>query len=432
MSSTLISLFRSQTNGAADGTGVLKLVDKAKALLGNNLPQYLVDYTLSIQMSIFGDYPSSKDIAPSAIFLSIFIIFTLAHLYIFTKNMMRGHRFWLSLLFAFYCFLRFLGFTLRVVWAKDILKMKTGIASEIFIVIPVVILAGLNLILAQRIFTWRHPHLGSTKFFWANMITTYAIVTGVVVMAIIGSVVPYIYFLSEHHFKMCKQVNQAASVLCVLFSLLAIFLVAAAYLVPSSKRDVSMWTYQPWWVESFGMWYFVPKDSAKRAEKSFKERDDHAFNATRIIASTHERSNQVERVQSIDKSGKLGHNHSILIIALTTLILLISTLFRCVSTFIEQQKGNQSWIFEPVVMYIMFGVLEVFINILYLTGRVDLRFYRPDRLKKSMRGSKSSNVNQVQPTGTTDDGSNLSNIDGEKATTAHGERGHMSSSDNVV
>ncbi|CCH42989.1 putative membrane protein [Wickerhamomyces ciferrii] len=404
MSSSLIAAFKSSTNGAADGTGVTILVKRAQGLLGKKLPSWIVDYTLGQQMAIFGDYPTSKDIAPSAIFLVVFLIFCLAHLYIFTRNMARGHKFWLSLGFAFYSFMRFLGYTLRIVWAKDILKMKSGMASEVFLIIPIVLLAGLNLILAQRIFTWRHPHLGSTKFFWFNMYLVYIVVTGVVVMAIIGQCIPYLYFLSEHRFKMCKQVMQAGSVLCVLFVSLAAVLVLAAFLIPSTSKDQTVWIYQPYWIESFSIWYFVPKNSAREAESSFKQRDSNAFGAHRIIASTHipgpgvtrgrlnsttaTTDNDIKRINSVQqcRGENLKHNHSILIISLTTLILFISSMFRCVSCFLEHQKVSQSWIFKPVVMYIMLGLLETLVNVLYLTGRVDLRFYRPDKLSSKHRG----------------------------------------------
>lgn len=387
---SLIAAFKSQTNGAADGTGVLVLVEKAKALLGY-VPEFLVDYTLSIQLSIFGDYAKSSDKAPSAIFTAVFAIFMLAHLYIFTKNYMRGHKFWLSLGFAFYCLLRVIGWILRIVWATDILKMKEGIASNVFLIVPIVLLASFNLVLAQRIFTWRHPHIGSTKLFWSAMIAIYIFVAGVVVMAIVGAVVPYVYFLSESHFTMCKKAVRAAALLCVLYSVLAIILVACAFVLKPTTAALKMVTYQPWWIESFEPFYYVPKGAAKQAEETFKMRDSNALEHHRIIASTTQHHETIEKIASVtSKSGKLEHNYSIFIIFVTSLILLISSTFRCVSTFIAHKKADQSWIFKPVVLYIMFGVLETFVNILYLVGRVDLRFYRPDRLSKNLVSSCNS------------------------------------------
>lgn len=378
-------------NGAAEGTGILKLLKKSKEIFGNNIPTVLEQYVLSVQHSTFGDYPHKRDIAPSVIFMVVFFIFFIAHLYIFTKNFARGHKFWLSLLFAFYCLLRVLGWLLRIVWACNIMRVETGLASSVFIIVSSVFLAGLNLVLAQRIFTWRHPKFGSRNLFWAIMIGIYAFVTGVVVMAIVGAVIPYIYFLSEHHYHMCKQVVQAAAIFNVLFSLLAGLLCLCAFIFKPSSAAQRTFTYSPWWIESFDMFYYVPKNSCQMAEDTFKTRDAHAFNAVRVIASTSHQDNAIEKVHSVtSKSGSLDHNHSILIIMLTTSILLLSSIFRCVSTFIDDTVANQSWIFKPVVMYIMFGLLETMVNVLYLTGRVDLRFYRPDKLRGCHRGSAST------------------------------------------
>lgn len=389
----IAGLLESMTNGAAPGTGILKLLSMTKKMFGGTVPSFLVDYAQSQQLSIFGDYPTHKDVAPSAIFTAVFAIFFLAHLYVFVMNYSRGHTFWLSLCYAFYSMLRFLGYGLRIRWAQDIAQIQVGLASEAFIIIPIVLLASFNLVLAQRIFTWRHPHIGSSNLFWSAMITIYVIVAGVVVMAILGAMIPYIYFLSEKHYSMCKRVSRAASILCVLYSVLALALVVGSFVFKSTKKARQVWTYQPWWIESFGVFYYVPKGACQDAEATFAMREPEAGHAVRIIATTTHYHNTLEKTKSVSsKSGKLDHNWSIAIISFTTVILLISSIFRCVSTFINSTYADQSWIFAPVVMYIMFGVLEVLVNLTYLLGRVDLRFYRPDRIKKGLAGSHHSSI----------------------------------------
>lgn len=383
------TLINQLTDGAASGTGILKLIPITEKLVGKPIPPALQAYALGQQLAVFGDYPTSSDVAPSAIFTAVFFIFFVAHSYVFFKNYSRGHKFWLSLGFIFYCLIRVLGFAMRIPWAKNSMKVEVGLASSVFLTIPIVILASFNLVLAQRIFTWRHPHIGSHRWFWVLMISTYVFVTGLVVMSIVGAVIPYIYFLSEHHYNMCKKVVQAAAVLNVLYSLLAINLVVGAFMLKPTARSNKIWTYQPWWIESFEMFYYVPKGACQAAEETFAQREPAAADAVRIIASTTHYHNTLEKVQSVtSKKGCLTHNTSIGIIMLTTLSLLTSSMFRCISTFIVQQHAHQSWIFKPVVMYIMFGVLETIVNVVYLCGRVDLRFYRPDKLPKNLVGSR--------------------------------------------
>lgn len=425
----ITSLLHSMTNGAASGTGILKLLPMAQDMFGGTVPDYLVKYSLSQQIAIFGDYPTSDDIAPSAIFTAIFAIFFIAHSYVFLKNMSRGHKFWLSIGFAFYTLMRVVGFAMRISWADDIQRLRVGMASEVFIIVPIVLLASFNLVLAQRIFTWRHPHIGSKNWFWACMIIVYTVVTGVVVMAILGALIPYIYFLSEHHYTMCKQVVRAAAVLCVLYSVLAINLVVGAFLIKPTPKSDKIWTYQPWWIESFGLFYYVKKNACQKAEETFALREPSAEDAVRIIPSTIHYHNTLEKVQSVtSKKGTLTHNTSIAIIALTTIILLISSIFRCVSTFIDQTYANQSWIFDKTVMYIMFGALETIINLAYLIGRVDLRFYRPDKLKKGLCGSLHGLNNGQEETLR----GSQTNVDEEKALTQHMSGDHSSHSSSVL
>lgn len=51
-------------------------------------------------------------------------------------------------------------------------------------------------------------------------------------------------------------------------------------------------------------------------------------------------------------------------------------------------------------MYVCWGALEVIINVLYLVGRVDLRFYRPDHLSKRILNSpQSEKVEESQSEG---------------------------------
>jgi len=397
----LLGVFSILSNGAAIGTGSKKLMNIAKDLMNGftggvngdgslsiGVPKRLLNLVEAYQHAEFGDYPTTKDIAPSSIFMSIFFIFALIHLGIFMKNYSLGHKFFISLGLSIYSLIRTLGFLLRIVWAKDVSKITIGLVSMIFIILPTVFLPGLNLILAQRLFTWRHPKLGSKKIFMSLMYLIYSIVIAVVVMTIIAACIQVNYFLSEDHFKMTKQVIQASSILILIYSLLAVILIGAAYIIKPTKSDDEIITYQPFWIKSFGLTYFVPKGSAIKNSNTvpISQRD-----AIRVIHSTQYHydtttttttTTTTEDEESNNKS--LKQNYSIVIIAISTLLVFIGDIFRCVSTFIDQYKFEQSWIFKPVVMYIMFGVLETFVNLLYIFGRIDLRFYKPDSLKKDV------------------------------------------------
>lgn len=411
MSSAIAQLIKAQTGNAADGTGIVKLVDITKKFLHlsstEQIPTFLVNYVQDQQQSQFGSYPAHSDIAPSAVFLAIFIIIAIAHGTLFAINYKRGHKFWLSFAFCFYATLRWLGFALRIVWAKDLLKLHVGIASAVLLVLPIVFLASFNLVLAQRIFTWRHPVFGNNKYFWFFMWIIYSVVIAVVVMTIVAGVVPYLYFLSRSHYDMCRNVVKVTSVLITLYSLLSIAFVAFTYVLPVTQKNKDALIYQPFWIKSFHPFYFPPANAQKEGEHLFvlKYAGDERT-PKRTIASgglctiddvditESEELNQFAAAG--DEIFTLKHNVSIFIITITSIFVFIGSLFRCIGCFMDDTFANQSWIYDPVVMYVLWGALETVCNILYLVGRIDLRFYRPDGFSKENKAILSSNITPVQ------------------------------------
>lgn len=378
----VVSLFLAINNEPAQGTGIIKLVNITKNFSGK-IPQALVDFEVDHQLNLFGSYPTSKDIAPLAIFVAAFSVIALAHLFVFIVNLRRGHFFWLSLGWVFYSIMRVLGFGLRIKFANDITYVLMGITLEVLLILPSIILDSLNLILAQRIFTWRHPVGGSRKLFWGFMFGLYGLVLALIGMTIACAAVPYIYFLSAANYRRYQHAVQALGVLILLYTLTAIALVGLAYFFKPTRKDENLYTYQPWWIESFSPFYFVRKGAASEAQETFMKRNHNHRHAIRVIAATHHHYKLVEGLTN--QRGTLEHNISLMIIFVTTLLLLVGALCRLVSLFQARMHKDASLICAPVAMYICWGFFEFVINVLYLVGRVDLRFYRPDRLLKKVR-----------------------------------------------
>ena len=86
-----------------------------------------------------------------------------------------------------------------------------------------------------------------------------------------------------------------------------------------------------------------------------------------------------------NQRGDLTHNVSLMIIGVTTLIILVSSILRSIICFQGRMMYFTSPVGSPAVMYVFWGALEFGVNLLYIIGRVDLRFYRPDRLPKDVR-----------------------------------------------
>ncbi|EGV60355.1 hypothetical protein PSN45_001886 [Yamadazyma tenuis] len=378
----IMELLRYQQNYPALGTGQQVLATQARNLLGT-IPQVFVEYQTKYQFNLFGDYPFKKDIVPSAVFVGVYGILLILHLLIFILNMSRGHYFWITLTYIFYCACKIVGFACRIVWQRDLSITAIGLTSEVLLIIPTIILVSFNLILAQRIFTWRHPVGGSRKLFWGIMFGFYGFVLGIVAMTIMASFVPYLHMLSQANYEKYIKVQQAAAILVVLYPFTAVSLIGLSYFFKPTRKDENLYTYQPYWIESFHPFYFVKKNASKEAEETFMKRNHNHRHAVRVIAATHHHYNMVQGLTN--ERGDLTHNMSLIIVSISTFVLFVGSLCRCIVVFQANYQKDSSAICSPIAMYIIWGAAEALVVLMYAVGRVDLRFYRPDRLPKKVR-----------------------------------------------
>jgi hypothetical protein len=253
------------------------------------------------------------------------------------------------------------------------------------------------------------------------MLLLYFIVLGIVVMTIVCAASPYVYFLSLENYIRFQKGVQASSILLILYSLTAVSLLLLAYFFPTTKKDDNFYTYQPWWIESFSPFYFVEKGAKEEAEESFMKRVSNHRHAVRVIAATHHHYNMVQGVTT--QRGSLKHIVSLMIIVVTTILIFIPAILRAIVMFEGRFNMYGSRLTDPVVMYIFWGLCEVIINALYIIGRVDLRFYRPDRLPKRVRNI----ITAEQSLHNTSDNQSLVSLDasilsGEKPVSHSGAR----------
>lgn len=378
----LMALLYSLNKGATTGTGIKKLVDQAHNLIGPHIPAAVVDYNVGTQINLFGSYPTRADIAPSIVFAVIFGIIMLIHMAILIINTSRGHHFYLSYIWIVYSMMKVIGFALRAKWGTNQTLVAIGLTSEVFLIVPAVVIVSANLILAQRLFTWRHPVGGSRKLFWFFMISLYSFVTVLVAVTVLASFVPYLNFLSWWSYRSWIKAVQFTGVLVIVYSLTAVALIALSFWLPT-KKDELRYTYQPWWIESFAPFYFVEKNAAQKAEASFMKRNSNHRHATRVIAATHHHFKLVKGLSN--QRGDLKHNISMGLLIITTLLILIGDIGRCIVVFQARQSRHASQAANIWFMYVCWGIFEIIINALYIIGRVDLRFYRPDVLPAAVR-----------------------------------------------
>ncbi len=394
MASVIVDLL--MPPGAAVGTGTTKLPHLTKKLLNlksiDDIPENLVELAKAISFATFGGYPAddSNTKAACGVLIAANSILCLAHLYIFIRNVRRNHNFYLTIGYAATCLLNVLGYGLRIYWGNHFVHIPIGLASTILIIISAILLTTLNTILAHRIFTWKHPEAGNSRWFNTAMIAIYSVVIGIIVLAIVSNAVPNTTFLSPKHFNMCKKAFRAAAILQCIYSAAALVLIVLSYILPPGSvsqhspfkkcGEAMPHTYSPYWIESYALNYFVPKSSVQPVY-----RNDNLAQAIRIINSSEvPGSGRAHFTHPSPKDG-IEQTLSVVLVTFTSILLLISSCFRCASTFIDDQVGGgasqikeASWIFDPTVMYVLYGGLQVIVNVLFVFGRFDLRFYLPD------------------------------------------------------
>lgn len=379
----ILHMIYALNNGAKVGTGVRAVKTYSTNLMGSKLPKAIVDREVGNLNNLFGGYPVGSDLAPSILFAVIFFVISLVHLVLFTVNASRGHLFYISAGWCFIALIKAISFALRAVWSTDILQVDVGLAGEVLLILSSVFLISVNLILAQRLFTWRHPVGGDRDLFKNTMYALYILVGLVIVLTVVASVNPYVYFLStraDDAYKICVMFS---SILIILYSLTAISLLGLSYFFKPTRKDENLYTYQPWWIESFHPFYFVKKNAARDAEETFMKRNHNHRHAVRVIAATHHHFNMVEGLTN--ERGSLSHNKSIIIVTITTIFTFTESILRCIACFQYFPVYRNSRMSQPIVIYLTWGVLEVLVNMLYLIGRVDLRFYKPDILPAKVR-----------------------------------------------
>lgn len=376
------------------GTGIYVLVARSRNLLGQRLPEALAHNAVGKQLNLLGKYPIASDIAPLILFACIFGVIVILHLAIFLINLNRGHYFLLNAIWSFNSLVRMVSFILRATWAQDITWAREGIANEILFILPSILLVSTNLILAQRLFTWRHPVGGSRRLFWIVMIVLYVLVGVFTTIAIVASAIPYLYFLSTKRFILYINLNRWIAVMVIVYTLTASILIGLSFWFPT-KNDERLYTYQPWWIESFSPLYFVKKGAAQKAEETFMKRNSNHRHAIRVIAATHHHYKMVKGLSN--ERGDLKHNISLIIIIVSTVCLFIASVLRCIVVIQARTNWDSGPASVPVAMYFAWGVFEVIINGLLIVGRADLRFYRPDILPAAVRAIVTSEQTNVLP-----------------------------------
>ncbi|CZR64936.1 uncharacterized protein PAC_14836 [Phialocephala subalpina] len=269
----------------------------------------------------------------TSIFLVLFVIGAVTHMFILQINMRRKHKFIMSGLLFGFCMARIVTCTMRLVWSTHLTNVSVAIAASIFVAAGVIILFIVNLIFTQRIIRATHPHLGWTKTFsWAFRLW-YGCIIGLLAALITCTVLSY-YTLDTDIRRKYRDVQLVGSTFFAVSAFLPIPLILGSIIIPKKTR-----------IEKFGSGRFRTK---------------------------------------------------IYILLFSSVILTLGAAFRSGTAYVPKPRSDPPWYVSKACFYLFNFTIEIIVVALYAAIRVDKRFHVPDKSHGPGDYSRTSPAGQEQ------------------------------------
>lgn len=302
--------------------------------------------------SLLGGIPTvGVDIPITSVFLFLYILGAMAHMYRFRTNRARGHNFLISGFVFGFCMARIVTCIIRIAWATRPRNVSIGIAGVIFVQAGVVLLFAVNLTLAQRIYRGWHPNSGWHPLGQWMIYATYVwIVTSLTILIIVT--VQSFYTKNNNTKRIDRDLQLYGQTVWAVVSFIPIPVVIAAYLFPRKIKT-----------EKFG-------------------------------------------------TGRLRAKSAILLIAAT--LLCLGAWFRAISNYkTPRPRTNPGWYHSKACFYIFIFTVEIIVVAMYAIGRIDQRFHVPDGSKGPGDYSHKSHEKPVEYSHQTVDSEDVPTHNGE-------------------
>lgn len=390
-------------NGSVPGTGLSKVLAQIDSLdLPIAVPSSMMDQVLEAVPGTFGDFASSSDIIPSAIFIAFFASLALGHGYVFSCNLWVGQKFYASLGMMLYATLKAIGFGLRLKSSQNSTSVADGLISQVFICLPVLLFDSITCIFGRRVFTWRHPETGASRTVSYLFNSFYLITFFIIPLAIIGQSLPFIYFETPSHLQTCLNITRVAGIMQFLYCLIPFYSMGLAYVFPVGSLTDELFRFplvdayrkppsvlQPFWIRKRSLFYFPHKNSQFRLFK-----DDVNSQTIRLICSSVEPANG-KSISVIQEECNGPRTLWIIFhLVFVSCLLTIGQIFRVASTFIYKPRMGysqpySSFLYKSWPMYMSTGGLELAASLYFLVFRLDLIYYIPD---SPLKGKSAENI----------------------------------------
>ncbi|PSN66627.1 hypothetical protein BS50DRAFT_494310, partial [Corynespora cassiicola Philippines] len=277
--------------------------------------------------SSLGGVPSTMpDVAITAVFLFLYVVFAITHFRILKLNAARGHKFVFSGALLGFCKIRVITMSLRIAWSSYPRNVSLGISAQVFVYVGTIILFLVNWFFTQRIVRAQHARWGWSMPY--RVVHRMAIVCLVLcLLMLVVAAIQQFFTLDPNTLRIDRNLQLTGQTYFAAFCFAPLVLIAISLILP--RRGT----------EKFG-------------------------------------------------AGRLRNNIAILAIAAT--ILSAGAIFRCVIAWLPPTPLRTAqgaplpapWYFSKACFYVFNFLTELFVVIFYAVMRVDLRFHVPNGSKK--------------------------------------------------
>ncbi|KAK9372218.1 uncharacterized protein V1513DRAFT_453129 [Lipomyces chichibuensis] len=317
--------------------------------------------------ALFGDYPLRKDdIAGSVICIVCFFVLAVTNMTIYRRNLARGHKFVPSGAMFGLCMARIVTFSMRLAYTTHPSNVNVTIAASVFIAAGVIILFILNILFSQRVFTAQHPSRAYVGSLFYNVMRMYYISIIVFLIVLVTSTGVY-YHTNATVMKGIAHFRKAAMVYFTIAAFMPIPIITAAYAIPQSEQDKTWPVHYAHWIAKYSGLYSPDPRSMP--------------SATEFYSEVHEGDTRTP-VHVIPPSDRGAREVSLALIIAPSVVLTFATAVRTVSSFRSAEEIFKPWYDYRVTMYLCIALAELSVEIAWILGRVDLRFYIPDNDKQ--------------------------------------------------
>ncbi|CAO2655480.1 Nn.00g105440.m01.CDS01 [Neocucurbitaria sp. VM-36] len=182
-----------------------------------------------------GQHPNVvQDIAPSAIFLALYILSGVCHQVTFQRNRRRGHKFPMSWAMFGFAMARMGTMVMRIAWATRPDNGSVALAATIFAFLGVLVIYIVVLLLSLRVFRARQPRLGWNVWLGKGIKIMYGVLLIVTLVVVPFGIVAG-FTRDPEMLNACAWITKAGVLFFFLFNLIAPVLYLLALFLPRPK-----------------------------------------------------------------------------------------------------------------------------------------------------------------------------------------------------